>query len=256
MLRPPPSIPLRLLHYWWPVVMGWSLSVVVQRATGRAFNPTGLALLLCGIAAVYSLDRIEDVRAAPARWMAPLLLAVGALASALCLGLAWQLPWRTAFLLPAPALLVAGYPFVKRWPGTKTIVVAAVWTWSAVALPFAGAVGAWEALQVPVALPIFLLVAAGCVLCDLKDIERDRAARVGSLPALMGSQASITVAVVLAAAGVVAASAQHRPGLAIGGVCLALAGGRPALLGSAAIGPLVVDAILTLPGALIAARLV
>src|SRR4051812_45126592 len=26
---------LRLLHYWWPLALGWSLTVVVQRATGR-----------------------------------------------------------------------------------------------------------------------------------------------------------------------------------------------------------------------------
>ena len=51
---------MRLLHYWWPLALGWSLTVVMQRATGRQANPSRHGALLCGIVAAYSLDRVID----------------------------------------------------------------------------------------------------------------------------------------------------------------------------------------------------
>ncbi len=60
---------LRLLHYWWPLAMGASFTIVVHRATGRAFEPAGVGLLLCGIAATYSLDRVVDGDGDNPRWL-------------------------------------------------------------------------------------------------------------------------------------------------------------------------------------------
>ncbi len=51
---------LLLIHYWLPVMLGWSLALVIQRAGGWAFSHTGLTLLLAGIGAAYSVDRIVD----------------------------------------------------------------------------------------------------------------------------------------------------------------------------------------------------
>jgi drug/metabolite transporter (DMT)-like permease len=50
---------LRLVHDWWPIVVGWSATAVVQRATLRSPDPAGLGML-CGILAAYSLDRIRE----------------------------------------------------------------------------------------------------------------------------------------------------------------------------------------------------
>ena len=41
--------------------MGASTALVVQRATGKSFDAIGLALLLFGILAAYSLDRFREV---------------------------------------------------------------------------------------------------------------------------------------------------------------------------------------------------
>jgi len=69
---------LRLLHYWWPLALGWSLTVVVQRATGREADMYGIVTLLSGIFAAYSLDRVLDPSAAPVRsWMMRMLALAG-----------------------------------------------------------------------------------------------------------------------------------------------------------------------------------
>lgn len=248
---------LQLLHYWWPLVMGASLTVVVHRATGRPIDPVGLGLLLCGIAAVYSLDRVVDLWPHRSGWLSPLLIGAGTTASAMCALFMWRLPLQTAVVAPLMATIAVLYPVLKRVPLAKTILVSVAWTWSAIAFPFNdGSWAGWRWTQLPVAAPLLLLIAAGCLLCDLKDAESDRASKVWSLPVLLGIETTAAIAVVLALAGAAVAFVEHRPGLAIGGACLALVGLRPALVARASTGPLLVDAILTLPGVLIATRLV
>lgn len=258
------GLALRLLHYWWPLALGWSLTCVVQRATGRALDPHGLAALLSGIVAAYSLDRVLDPQrrldsqTAPAsRLLQPVLGAAGVCAACLCLWHAWHLPLATAALMPLLGLAALAYPQLKTVVVTKTVVLPLVWTWASIALPLAdGSWVGWRALLEPVAAPLFCLIAAGCLLCDLKDEDADRQSGVQSLPAMLGSRATVSVALALVCAAGMLALVEHRPGIAIGAAVLGLVTTWPALLAHEATGPLLVDMILSIPGLLIAARIV
>lgn len=249
---------LRLLHYWWPIAMGWSLTIVVQRATQRAADRNGVAALLFGIVAAYSLDRVLDPSAhARQRWMMRLLATTGVAAALACGIVALRLPLRTAALVPAIGAAALLYPRLKALPLTKTAVLPAVWTWAVIALPFNdGSWFGWHALLTPVAAPLLLLIASGALLCDLKDEAGDRSAGVRSLPALVGGKATVRVATGLALAAAGLALMEHRTGIALSAAALGAATTAPALLATDAAGPLLVDVILTLPGILISARLV
>jgi 4-hydroxybenzoate polyprenyltransferase len=238
--------------------MGASLAIVVHRATGRPFSTPGLMLFLCGIVAAYSLDRVLDRPQSPTHaGVEPLLVGVAALSSFGCAFAVLRLPFKTASLLPLIAGLAVWYPKLKRPPLAKTLLVAAVWTWTAIAFPFGDQSWfGWRIVMTPVAIPILLLVASGCLLCDLKDVESDRLSQVRSLPVLLGKDLAARVAIGVALAALALAVTQNRPGLAVCGLALAGLGLRPRLLAREAIGPLVVDAALTLPGLLIATHLV
>lgn len=249
---------LRLIHFWWPLAVGWSVASVVHHATGRACDPTGLAVLLLGIGAVYSLDRILDVPADPLdAWTSRLLRVVAVAFAVAAAALSCTLPWPTAFLVPLMGAGAILYPVIKRFPLTKTVFVPLVWTWCAIALPFNdGSWFGWHWMLQPIATPLFLLLAAGALLCDLKDEAHDRRSGVTSLPVLLGARRATLVAVALAIAAGVAAQAERRSGVALSALGLSLSTLRPALLATDVVGPLVVDVILTIPGLLIAAHIV
>lgn len=250
-------VAIKLLHYWWPVVLGWSLTVVVHRVTERSIDADGLALLLCGIGAAYSLDRIPDAATAGAVWLRRVLWLTGATAAVVCAWLLLRVPVHVALLAVAMGCATLSYPVLKRVPFSKTVIVSVVWTWSVIVLPFHDVswfVGRW--LLVPEAIPLLALMASGCLLCDLNDIPSDRASRVHSVPVLLGGGTAVRIAGALAAVAIVSALGLHRPGLAIGGACLGLLGSFPSLLAHESVGPLSVDVALTLPGVLIAAHLV
>ena len=102
---------LRLLHYWWPLVLGWSLTVVVQRATGKTADVYGVATLLLGIFAAYNLDRVIDPpQSGSGGWMTRLLAVSGVISAVGCGLAALKLPVETSALVPAPA----DDPFAKQ----------------------------------------------------------------------------------------------------------------------------------------------
>ncbi len=249
---------LRLLHYWWPLALGWSLTVVVQRAIGRAPDPHGTLVLLSGIVAAYSADRVLDPPTASSpRWVGALLGTTGVLAAAVCGWTALMLPPATAALMPLLGAAALGYSTLKQWTATKTVLLPLIWTWASIALPFGdGSWLGWHALLEPVAAPIFCLVAAGCLLCDLKDEQGDRRAGVRSVPALIGGAGTTRVAVALALAAATLAFVEHRTGIMVSAGVLGLAAMAPRVLATESTGPLLVDVILTLPGVLITARFV
>jgi 4-hydroxybenzoate polyprenyltransferase len=253
---------LRLLHYWWPLALGWSLTVVVGRASGRTPTMAGVATLLFGITAAYSLDRVvdpvADLAATPAgMWLRRTLIGVAIVSSVLCGIAALHLDVRTAALVPALGGAAMLYPRLKQLPLTKTVALPLVWTWAAIALPFNdGSWLGWHAVRFPVALPLLLLIGAGCLLCDLKDEEADRLTGVRSLPALVGGAATVRIAIALAVSAAALGWMEHRTGIIVSAAALAVATMVPALLASDAAGPLLVDVILTLPGILISARVV
>lgn len=249
---------LRLLHYWWPLAVGWSFMVVAGRATGTRADPAGVLALLSGILAAYSVDRIADRTAASERrQVVPVLVVIGFAASLACALSTARLPLQTAALVPVLGGTTLLYPRLKRQALVKTLVLPAIWIWAALALPFNdGSWFGWHALLQPVAAPLLLLTAAGCVLCDLKDEARDRHDGVRSLAAVYGGPAAIRIAAVLALAAAGLAVVEHRSGLVCSAAALSAITLTPSLVTLDVIGPLMVDLILTLPGILISAHVV
>ncbi len=249
---------LRLVHYWWPLVVGWSVTLVVHRATRRTPDPDGLAFLLLGICAAYSLDRVLDHGPEPARpWVRRTLIVTAALSTMAGLLVLTRMPLPTAAIVPALSLVSVLYRRLKRLPLAKNVFVPLVWTWATMALPFPdGSWFGWRWVVEPVAAPLFLLLTAGVLLCDLKDEPHDRQAGVSSLAVVVGGRRAAWVGVALGLAAGLAASVEHRSGLAVSAFGLSLTALWPRLLATDVIGPLVVDVILSLPGFLIASHLV
>ncbi|HWL54510.1 MAG TPA: UbiA family prenyltransferase [Chthoniobacteraceae bacterium] len=248
---------LLLLHYWLPLGLGWSLAMVMQHRSGAAFSAEGLTLLLGGIGSAYSLDRLLDRPASGyPRW----------LWWTLCIGFAgfggataWamlRMPLLTVEVAGLLALATLAYPWLKRFPLLKTVTVALAWTSAAALFPFCQP-GAWTETSLrnsfpwDVTLPLFLLLAAACVLCDLKDLEEDRLKAVFSLPNLCGIAWACRIAAALALAGSFLASWNGRLALLVAGGLLALLAQFPSLLRRKAIGPMMVDAVLIVPGVLL-----
>jgi 4-hydroxybenzoate polyprenyltransferase len=108
----------------------------------------------------------------------------------------------------------------------------------------------------PWRVPLLLLIAAGCLPCDLKDEALDRLAGVRSLPAMLGGPVAVGVAVAMIVTAAAIALLEHRTGIAVSAAALGVATASPALLATEAAGPLLIDVILTLPGILISTRVV
>jgi len=242
----------RLVHYWWPVVMAWSIAQVVEGASPLAASSAGLCALLFGGLAAYSVDRIGD---AEPRWLRFLLLGGCLAAGAGGLAVLPLLPWSKIALLVAFGMLALAYPWLKRLRFGKTLLVPAVWTWAVLALPTVdGSPLAWRAVAVPLAAPLSALLTAGCLLCDVKDCAADRRAGVPSMPATFGIRPTLLAAALIAALGGALAFEQHRAGLLAGAVCLIALSPWQSLLASETLGPLAVDLALTVPGVLVVLR--
>ena len=268
---------LRLLHYWWPLAVGWSFVVVIRRATSLPADPYGLVALLAGILAAYSFDRVADqstldstrgpdrrratgtiaARSTDRVHLERVLTVVGLGATVICAMATSRLPIRTAALIPILGVISLFYSALKRHAVVKAIVLPGVWIWAAAVLPFNdGSWFGWHALLRPVTAPLMLLNVAACLLCDLKDEARDRRAGVRSLPALYGGAATIHIAAGLAAVAAGLALVEHRAGLVFSAAALGAATLTPSVLAVDIVGPLMVDVILTLPGILISAHVV
>ncbi len=249
---------LRLLHYWWPLGVGWSYMMVVQRATSITPDPFGLVALLSGILAAYSLDRVVDPGASTRRLLVDRLLALtGCTAALVCLIATLQLPLETASIVPVLGVTALRYSRLKRHAFVKTILLPAVWIWAALALPFNdGSWLGWRVLLQPITAPLLLLNTAGCLLCDLKDEASDRREGVRSLAALYGGPATIWTAAALALAAAGLGIVEHRAGLVFSAAALGAAMTVPSILAIDVVGPLMVDVILTLPGILISTHVV
>ena len=255
---------LVLIHYFLPLMIGWSLALVMERATGAALSPAGMALLVAGIGAAYSFDRLIDPDASSASrspWVRRTLFC----GFAVCAGILFILfvsgeiqtgLLRACGVLSAISLM---YSYLKRVLLVKTLAVAVAWIWACATLPFAAGTpgaSAWAWLGIDASLPLLLLFSAACILCDLKDADRDRCDRVPSLPVLIGGRLTCVVATAIALAAMGVAALHHRPGVAIASVLLAVAAQSPTLLARDPIGPIVIDSILVLPGLLISTGLV
>ncbi|CAN5459891.1 hypothetical protein BH09SUM1_BH09SUM1_24040 [soil metagenome] len=243
---------VQLLQFSLPLAVGWSLAIVMHRATGESFSEAGIILLLAGIGAAYSFDRLFD--SGRPQWLRWALLAETAACAAVVLFAASKMPRGVL-----EGIIVAGitsllYTRLKKFPFLKTIVVALTWTWACAALPFAGAAHAqWWCYGVT--FPLILILSADCILCDLKDVAQDRADRVPTLPVLIGNRSTCLIATSMAVVAAGIAFVAGRRGIAACGILLAVAAQFPQVLSRKTIGPVLIDAILVIPGALIAAGL-
>lgn len=249
---------LLLIHYWLPVALGWSLVRVIQHAEGTVISRDGLVLLLAGIGAAYSFDRIVDTPQGEkmTSWLKRMLLGGVVVCSGtiFCLVVAGKIETSLLAVLAFLTAVSLVYSRLKRFPLLKTAVVAFTWTWACSALPLNGK--GWHWLFLDFTLPLMLLIAAGCILCDLKDIEEDRAKHIPSLPALFGMRSTCLIATGLALLAAILAILHHRFGITAGAVLLALAAQFPSLLAMKLIGPIVIDSILVIPGVLISTGIV
>lgn len=248
---------LKLLHFWFPVALGWSIAQVVHRATGIPLYSNGLILFLAGIWAAYSLDRLTDEPTRQSRFLKIALVSGLVAAVALCAFSAAHLSLKTLSAVAVFSFLALLYRRLKKFPLLKTFIVALVWVWAGAALSvktdeWFG--GDWWTMSA--AIPLFLLIAAGCILCDLKDVEADKKQNVRSLPVLFGVRRTVLIVMVLAGIAAVIAASQNRPGLLISSLTLIVFAQYPSILAVEDVGPLLVDFILTLPGILIAAKVV
>ncbi len=247
---------LTMLNYWLPILLGWSLAIVMRRAAGDAFTHHGMALLLAGIGAAYSFDRLVDARSESERPMPKWIRWTLSFAAALCaitvLAASFKMPPRVLVVAGILSATSLAYTRLKRLPLVKTLAVALAWTWACATLPMAGGERlAWRWISLDVSLPVILMLAAGCFLCDLKDAVRDRRARVPSLPALIGLRATCLVATAVSLLAAWLAFSAGRFGVVVGGMLLAVAAQFPSLLERETVGPIVVDSILVIPGLLV-----
>jgi 4-hydroxybenzoate polyprenyltransferase len=242
-----------LIHFFLPVALGWSLVMVVQRSNGAAISPAGLTLLLAGICSAYSFDRLADSsKERLPLWLTGILLLALTLSIGAICGLLLQhkldgISIKTVFILAGVSLF---YPKLKRFPLIKTLAVTLSWIVASTTIPLGGESHYW--LSLDVTFPLIFLISAGCILCDLKDLQDDRNAFVPSLPVLLGVRSSCQIATVLAVVAAMISFLHHRMDITIGALLLVLAAQFPSFLSRKPIGAILVDSILTVPGVLIA----
>lgn len=155
---------LLLIHYFLPLVVGWSLTLVMRQATRASLSPCGLALLLAGIGAAYCFDRLIDTAHAPIAsplWLHRMLRWGFAISACILLILILAGEIQPGLLVSCGLLTIVGflYSYLKRIPLAKTIGVALAWSWACATLPFANAHAArWEWLTNEASLPLVLLI--------------------------------------------------------------------------------------------------
>lgn len=249
---------LLLIHYWFPVALGWSIALVIQRAIELPLFDSGFYLYLLAIFAAYNLDRIID-NDDPTRptWLNIALISGCLFSTITGLIIALQLSVQTFSALLIFSIITLFYKQAKKLPLLKGVLVAVVWVWAGVALPFLNTNWfAWQFWTLHISLPIVILMACGVVLCDFKDIKSDRLHGVKSLPVIWGLRKTTLIISALLFIAAIIAFHENRIGLVVSGAALLALAQFPRLLSLDAIGPLSVDVSLTLPGLLIALHLI
>jgi len=238
--------------------MGWSIAVVIHQATGLPILTSGINLYLLCIFAAYSFDRLldNDDPSRP-RWL-NLALFAGLLAATIPGAiLALHLSLQTLSALAIFSIITIFYSRLKKFPLAKFLLVAIVWVWAGVALPFDNPHWfAWQFWTMRVSAPLVILIACSCILCDFKDIASDTLNGVRSLPVILGSQTTMAITSALLVLTAYISYIDGRPGLLISSLIMIALAQFPKLLSLDAIGPLVVDMTLAIPGFLIVLHLI
>lgn len=258
--------PLRELLLWLhllaPVGLAFGLGRWLETALLRSARPGSLALIAAAGSLAYLADRWPRIglstRDNPARsallahrqvsLLVAALLALALATAALRAG-GWP-DWRSLVLLAPPTL---AYPLLKKRFLLKNLVVPGVWSGALLGIGFPGGIR-----LLPTA-GLFLLLAAGTLLCDLKDAEGDRTLGFGGTAARLGAPLALHVArILLAASGLLALAAPHwsmaaRAGPGLCSLLLLLLSTRVRWLERELLGPVLVD--WTLAGCGLAAML-
>ena len=209
-----------LLTMGWPAAAACSLAVAVST---EAPSPAGLALLACGTATAYGLDRWVDRRASDPAGLRTLLVVAcicTVIAGVLLATTAW---WRFQVCVALGILSGAYVPLKRRIP--KNILTTLAWTLAACTLPFE-APPDLHPLYWGSVVSVFCIMAANAMLCDIPDVAADRAAGVRGLTPRFGPRAGALAVAVYGSLGVLA-------GLGTGHVSLALTAGLLVPLGLA-----------------------
>ena len=249
---------LLLIHYWFPVALGWSIATVIHHATDLPILPSGIHLYLLCILAAYSFDRLYDNNdsSRPA-WIKITLLSGFLAASVLGFFFALQVSIQTLSAMVIFSIITVFYSWMKKFPFVKFLLVSIVWAWAGVALPFANQHWfAWQFWTMQTSMPLVILIACGCILCDFKDITSDLTDGVRSLPVTFGPRNTILITSALLGITAFISYFDGRPGLLVSSLILIGLAQFPKVLSLDAIGPLVVDMVLTIPGFMIALHVI
>lgn len=242
-----------LLHYWFPVVMGWSIALVIQRATGLPILPAGIQLYLLGILAAYSVDRLLDPPEAPRPiWLTVCLGVAFVAAAGFGVLTVFQLSPQTIAAIVLFSVISLVYYKAKKIPFLKSIIVSVIWVWAGVTLPFHNETWfGWQFWTTAISLPLVILLIANVILCDFKDLQSDTQQGVRSLPVMLGSRKTLLLISILLICAAAISYQQGRTGLLISSIALIGLAQFPSVLAQDALGPLLADAALALPGFLI-----
>ena len=184
------SIPREvLLCLGWPALASVSLAIAVGRGQP---DLQGILLLACSTASAYGLDRWVDHRPdESADFRKALLIAV-----LVCVGIGGLLAvtsWWRFRICVALGLISAAYVPLKRF-FPKNLLTATAWTTGACTLPFQEAPALYPAYGTRV-FSVFAIMVCNTVLCDLPDVEDDRAHGVKGITPRFGARAGAALIV-------------------------------------------------------------
>lgn len=200
----------------WPAAAAVSLSIAVG---GRDVTGLGLLSIACGTMAAYGLDRLIDRREHDAPRLKSALAWCVALAAAGTGILACTAWWRFQVCL-ALALIAGAYVPLKRYI-PKNVLTVVGWTAATATLPFDGRPPLDPAFGAAV-LAVAAVMAANTLICDLKDVVKDRQSGVVGIAPWLGVRAGSLAAVAFGCLGAGVAGSAGRFGLAATALCLAI----------------------------------
>lgn len=179
-----------LLCLGWPALASVSLAIAVGRGEP---DPQGILLLACSTASAYGLDRWLDHRpdeSAAFRKGFLFAVAVCVLSGGLLAITSW---WRFRICVALGLISAAYVPLKRHIP--KNLLTATAWTTGACTLPFAEAPGMHPAYGTTV-FSVFAIMVCNTVLCDLPDVQDDRAHGVKGITPRYGAMAGGALIVV------------------------------------------------------------
>ena len=229
---------LLLVHYWFPALTAWALTMAVASDAGIAADHSGAGLAAAGTGAIYSLDRIDGSQP---RWLTVVLAIAVVVGCGFCLALLLQADARRWLVLLGVGASGAAHRWLKRWV-PKNVVVSLAWT--AMVCECAGLTSPHPLLLAALALQLW----AACLLCDVKDADEDARLGIMTVASLIGDRGRIPAAAAALVLSTILARLADCPLTALGsagtaGLCL-----LPCILARPVLGPLLVDLALALPG--------